>query len=65
MPRLVKVGLLYARFGEDVVNELAEWLDQVYDARREMEDLRRDVKQILQEIRAVHLKVIERLHAKL
>ena len=32
MPQLAKVGVLYERLGEDAVNEIAAWLDQVYDA---------------------------------
>ena len=31
----------------EAVDEIAEWLDQVYDATREIEELRRDVREIL------------------
>ena len=61
MPQLVKVGVLYERLGEDAVNEIAAWLDQVYDAKAEMEALRRDVKEVLREVRAIHLKLCEGL----
>jgi hypothetical protein len=56
MPQLVNVGLLYDRLGEDAVNEIAGWLDQVYDAKAEMETLRRDVKEVLREVRAMRLE---------
>ena len=55
MPPWVKVGRLYERIGEDAVNELAAWLDQVYEAQREMDDLRRDVAETLREVRALRL----------
>jgi hypothetical protein len=31
----------------EAVDEIAEWLDQVYDAKRGIEELRRDVREIL------------------
>ncbi len=40
-PRLVNVGALYERLGEDAVNAIAAWLDQVYDAKAERDALRR------------------------
>jgi len=53
MPQLVKVGALYERLGEEAVNEIAAWLDAVYDAKAEMDTLRRDVKEVLREVRAI------------
>ena len=61
IPQLVKVGVLYERLGEDAVNEIAAWLDQVYDAKAEMDALRRDVQEVLREVRAIHLKLCEDL----
>ncbi len=53
MPQLAKVGALYERLGEEAVNEIAAWLEQVYDARSEMDELRRDVKEVLREVQAI------------
>ena len=57
MPRFARVGVLYERLGEEAVNELAAWLDQVYDAKAEMDALRRDVNEVLREVRAIQLKL--------
>jgi hypothetical protein len=57
MPQLAKVGALYERLGEDAVNEIAAWLDQVYDAKAEMEMLRREVREVLREVRAIGLEL--------
>ncbi len=53
MPQLAKVGALYERLGEEAVNEIAAWLNQVYDARAEMDGLRRDMREVLREVRAI------------
>lgn len=57
MPQFARVGVLYERLGEEAVNELAAWLDQVYDAKAEMDALRRDVNEVLREVRAIQLKL--------
>jgi hypothetical protein len=57
MPQLAKVGVLYERLGEDAVNEIAAWLDQVYDAKVEMDALRRDVTEVLREVRMIRLEL--------
>ena len=57
MPQLVKVGALYERLGEEAVNEIAAWLDQMYDAKAELDALRRDVKEVLREVQAIQLKL--------
>ncbi len=59
MPQPAKVGILYEQLGEEAVNAIAAWLDQVYDARAEMDALRRDVKEVLGEVRAIKLKLSE------
>ena len=57
MPQPAKVVILYEQLGEEAVNEIAAWLGQVYDAKAEMEALRRDVKEVLCQVRATKLKL--------
>jgi hypothetical protein len=59
MPQLVKVGALYERLGEEAVNEIAAWLDQVYDEKAELDALRRDVKEVLREVQEIRCKLNE------
>ncbi len=61
MPQLVKVGALYERLGEEAVNEIAVWVDQMYDAKAEMDALRRDVNEVLREVQAIQLKLCKDL----
>jgi hypothetical protein len=49
----------YETLGQDVVEELVEWLNSVYDAKRETAELRRSLDEILGEVRALRLAIIE------
>ena len=55
MPYTARVGHLYRVLGKDGVAEIAAWMNQVYDAKREMDNLRRDVREILSEVRALRV----------
>jgi hypothetical protein len=46
--------------GQDVVNALVEWLNSVYDAKRETDKSSRSLDEILGEVRALRLAIIDR-----
>jgi MoxR-like ATPase len=50
----------YDRLGHEVIDELVEWIDSLYDQKRDMADLQRTVREILDEVRALRLEVIRR-----
>jgi hypothetical protein len=53
----MKVGALYERLGEEAVDEIAAWFEEVYEAKVEMDALRRDVKEVLREVHAMRLEL--------
>lgn len=48
----------YDRLGHEVIDELVEWINSLYDQKRDMADLQRTVQEILDEVRALRLEVI-------
>ncbi len=60
MARLVHIPNLYKVLGEEGVDEIQAWLDQVYDSRREMENLKIELKMIRDELRAIRKSIASR-----
>ena len=58
MVYVARTGSLYRSLGEEAVNELTDWLNQVYDAKQEMERLRRDVREILGRLHEIQMALI-------
>lgn len=58
MVYVARTGSLYRSLGEEAVNELTDWLNQVYDAKQEMERLRRDVREILGRLHEIQMTLI-------
>ncbi len=50
----------YEKFGQDGVDELVKWLNQVYDEKREMEVLFRMLQDCLRELRELRLQIVTR-----
>ena len=48
----------YEKLGHDVADELVAWLKQVYHEKRETDLLRRQVEEILREVRELRLHAI-------
>ena len=53
MARLVHIPNLYRVLGEEGVNEIQAWLDQVYDHKKEMDNLKIELKMIRDELKAI------------
>lgn len=59
MPYLVNFSReFYEKLGHEVVDELVEWLNQLYDQKSETALLRRAVNEVLQEVRELRLQSI-------
>jgi len=62
MPVLAKFSkAVYDNLGDETVAELADYLNQIYDRRAEMDGLRRDLKALTHDVHTLTLRVIERL----
>ena len=62
MPVLAKFSeAVYDKLGDETVAELADYLNQIYDRRAEMDGLRRDLRALTYHVHALTLQVIERL----
>ena len=64
MVYLVKTAKLSERLGDEAVDELVNWMNQVYDAKKEMDTLRREVREVLQEVREMRLWLIRSCPAR-
>lgn len=51
MVYVVNTAKLSERLGDEAIGELVAWMNQVYDAKREMDALRRDMRDLLSEVR--------------
>jgi len=61
MPVLLKFSnAAYNRLGPDVLEELVTAMNQVYDAKREMDDLRRAVDRLAEQIQTLTQHVADR-----
>ncbi len=49
----------YEKFGQDGVDELVKWLNQVYDEKREMDLLRRQLDDVQREVRELGLQLVK------
>jgi len=64
MPYLANFShAFYERFGQDGVDELVKWLNQVYDEKREMDLIRRQLDDVLRELRELKIQLITRSSA--
>ncbi len=62
MPVLVHFSrAVYDKLGHELVGELVNYLNQLYDVRADVDALRRDVKHLTDDVNALTLRVIERL----
>lgn len=62
MPVLVHFSrAVYDKLGHELVGELVDYLNQLYDVRADVDALRRDVKHLTDDVNALTLGVIERL----
>jgi hypothetical protein len=50
----------YEKFGHDGVDELVKWLNQVYDEKRDLDFIRRQLDEVLRELRDLKLQLIRR-----
>jgi len=60
MLRLVHIPNLYKVLGEKGVNEIQAWLDQVYDHKKEMDNLKFELKMIREELKSIRNLVAAR-----
>ena len=57
MVYVVNTAKLSERLGDEAIGELVAWMNQVYDAKREMDALRRDMRDLLNEVREVRRRI--------
>jgi hypothetical protein len=60
MSPIVHIPNLYKVLGEECVDEIQAWLDQVYDSRREMENLKIELKMIRDELKTIRNLIASR-----